>query len=110
MRLQGASMRSSRTAGFRKLRTCPQSETLLTQSRGARTSIAAHLASCEFCGAEMQLLSRFPPPPLALPFVAFPLPAGLRRLAQDLLAQPSQNRARFAESILEIERLTLTDA
>ena len=103
-------MRSTRTVGFRKLRTCPQSETLITQRRGAHPSIAAHLASCDFCGAEMQLLSRFPPPTNALPFVAFPVPAGLRRLAQDLLAEPSQNRARFAESILEIERLTLTDA
>jgi hypothetical protein len=58
----------------------------------------------------MQLLSRFPPPTNALPFVAFPVPTGLRRLAQDILAEPSQNRARFAESILEIERMTLTDA
>jgi hypothetical protein len=56
------------------------------------------------------MLSHFPPPANALPFVAFPLPAGLRRLAEDLLAEPSQNRSRFAESILEIERLTLTDA
>ena len=103
-------MRSSRTAGFRKLRTCPQSETLLTHRGSARPSIAAHLASCDFCGAEMQLLSRFPPPTNALPFVAFPVPEGLQRLAQDILAEPSHNRARFAESILEIERLTLTDA
>jgi hypothetical protein len=58
----------------------------------------------------MQLLSRFPPPANALPFVAFPVPEGLQRLAQDILAEPSQNRARFAEAILEIEPLTLTDA
>jgi hypothetical protein len=107
-------MRSTRTAGFRKLRTCPPSESLLTfrsaTHAGRRAALAAHLAACDFCGAEMQLLSHFPPPTNALPFVAFPLPAGLRRLAEDILAEPSQNRARFAESILEIERLTLTDA
>ena len=103
-------MRSSRTAGFRKLRTCPQSEKLLTHCRSARPSLAAHLASCDFCGAEMQLLSHFPPPANALPFVALPMPDGLQRLAQEILAEPSQNRARFAESLLEIERLTLTDA
>ena len=108
-------MRSSSTAGFRKLRTCPQTEALMTYCRDARDAaprdaLAAHAAACDFCGAEAQLLSRFPPPASALPFAAFALPAGLRRLAEDLLAEPSLNRARFAESILEIERLTLTDA
>ena len=103
-------MRSSSTARFRKLRTCPQSEALMTYCRGARDAVAAHAAACDFCGAEAQLLSRFPPPASALPFAAFAIPAGLRRLAEDLLAEPSLNRARFAESILEIERLTLTDA
>ena len=103
-------MRSSSTAGFRKLRTCPQSEALMTYCRGARDAVAAHAAACDFCGAEAQLLSRFPTPASALPFAAFAIPAGLRRLAEDLLSEPSLNRARFAESILEIERLTLTDA
>jgi hypothetical protein len=58
----------------------------------------------------MQLLSRFPPPANALPFAALIIPAGLQRLAEDVLSEPSLNRARFAESILEIERMTLTDA
>ena len=105
----------TRTAGFRKLRTCPQSEALSLYCQGGttparRASIAAHVSACDFCGAEAQLLSRFPPPANALPFAALSLPAALRRLAQDLLSEPSFNRARFAESILEIERLTLTDA
>jgi hypothetical protein len=38
------------------------------------------------------------------------MPEHLRRLAQDLLAEPVHNRARFAESLVEIERLSLTDA
>jgi hypothetical protein len=108
-------MRSSSTAQFRKLRTCPQSESLLTFCCGAQAAVrgerlSAHLATCDFCGAEAQLLSRFPPPADALPFTALSLPAGLRRLAEDLLSEPSINRARFADSILEIERLSLTDA
>lgn len=108
-------MRRTRTAGFRKLRTCPQSEALSLYCQGGttpvrRASIAAHLSSCDFCGAEAQLLSRFPPPANALPFAVLQLPGHLRRLAEDVLSEPSFNRARFAESILEIERLTLTDA
>src|SRR5438270_4388089 len=108
-------MRSTRTAGFRKLRTCPQSEALFIYCQGEttavrRASIAAHVVACDFCGAEAQLLARFPPQATALPFAALAIPAGLRRLAEDMLSVPSLNRARFAESILEIERLMLTDA
>ena len=73
-------------------------------------SLASHVRSCDFCGAETQLLSRFPPPANALPFAALSIPAPLRLLAQEILAEPSFNRARFADSIMEIERLTLTDA
>jgi len=103
-------MRSSSTARFRKLLTCPQSEVLITSGRLLQPSVAAHAAACDFCGAEMQMLSRFPPPANALPFAALSIPAGLQRLAEDILSEPSLNRARFAESILEIERMTLTDA
>lgn len=107
-------MRSSSTAKFQKSLTCPAAETLYVYARGSfkgerRAAIASHLATCDFCGAEAQLLSRFAPPASTLPAAA-PLPDHLRRLAKDLLAQPSCNRARFAESLLEIERLTLTDA
>jgi len=108
-------MRSSSTASFQKTLTCPAAGALLGYARGAlargrRASVARHLATCDFCGAEAQLLSRFAPPATALPFAAAPLPEHLRRLAEGLLSQPSYNRARFAESLLEIERLTLTDA
>ena len=106
-------MRSSSKAGFRKLLTCPHTDALLMFCRGeteTQTSIAAHVRSCDFCGAETQLLSRFPPPANALPFAAFSIPAPLRLLAQEIFNEPSFNRARFADSIMEIERLTLTDA
>lgn len=109
-------MRSSSTARFRKLRSCPSTEALLLHgltpsTGGRRDSVAAHLSACDFCGAEMQLLSHFPPPTTnALPFVAPEIPHALLRLAEDLMDEPTLQRARFAESIQEIERLTLTDA
>lgn len=103
-------MPSSTTAWFRKLRTCPGAETLLTFSAGQGRSVgrvAEHVESCDFCGAEVQLLSRYALPADALPFAApIAMPAPLRRLAEDILAEPSSSRARFAESLLEIERLT----
>ena len=101
-------MPSSTTFRFRKLRTCPQAETLLTFSAGVRRGggVAEHLSSCDFCGAEAQLLSRHAPPADTLPFAAsVAMPAHVRRLAEDILAEPSYNRARFAESLMEIERL-----
>ena len=105
-------MPSSITAWFRKLRTCPRTETLLTFSASGCGvgRVAEHVKSCDFCGAEMQLLSRHAPPAPPLPFAALAMPEPLRRLAEDILAEPSYNRARFAESLMEIERLTLTDA
>ena len=101
-------MPSSITAWFRKLRTCPRTETLLTFSAGVRGGgrVAEHVEECDFCGAEVQLLSRHAPPAAALPFAALAMPEALRRLAEDILAEPSYNRARFAESLKEIERLT----
>ena len=104
-------MPSTSTARFRKLRTCPHTETLLIFCRGARTAaregrVAEHVESCDFCGAEAQLLSRHTPPADAPPCDDLALPAHLRRLAEDVLAEPSYNRTRFAESLLEIERLT----
>ena len=104
-------MPSSSTARFRKYRTCPHTETLLTfcaSVPGGR--VAEHVETCDFCGAEVQLLSRHAPPAGALPFAALAMPDHLRRLAEEILAEPSCNRARFADSLLEIERMTLTDA
>lgn len=105
-------MPSTSTARFRKLRTCPQTETLLTFCRGARTStrvgrVAEHVESCDFCGAELQLLSRHAPAADAPAFAAAAaMPAHLRRLAEDVLSEPSHDSARFPESPLEVERMT----
>ena len=104
-------MPSKSTARFRKLRTCPQTETLLTFSQSAhaasrRGRVAEHVESCDFCGAEVEMLSRHAPAAGALALPAHAMPAHLRRLAEDVLAEPCYNRARFAESLLEVERLT----
>lgn len=103
-------MPSKSTARFRKLRTCPQTETLLTfcQSTHAaarRGRVAEHVESCDFCGAEVQMLSRIARTAGALSLPAHAMPAHLRRLAEDVLAEPCRNGARFADSLLEVERL-----
>ncbi|HVF55408.1 MAG TPA: hypothetical protein VM934_04610 [Pyrinomonadaceae bacterium] len=108
-------MRFSSTAEYRKLKTCPSAEAMLLhdEARSAgwqKESVAAHLAACDFCGAEMQMLTRHPPREWASPSSVCEIPLTLRRLAEDLMAGPSLNRARFVETIYEIERLTLTDA
>ncbi|HZI17567.1 MAG TPA: hypothetical protein VEY09_03140 [Pyrinomonadaceae bacterium] len=109
-------MRSSSTATFRKLSTCPAAETLLSFTRGRRgptgrdQATANHLAACDFCAAEAQLLARLPArdePPRRAPAE---IPAHLRLLAESLLTRPSEDRARSAEPLHEVGRLTLTDA
>jgi hypothetical protein len=110
-------MRSLSTATFRKLKTCPAAETLLgfTRARpaacGRDEGIARHLDACDFCAAEAQLLALLPAHEAATPSQPrSELPAHLRLLAESLLTLPSQNRARFADSLHEVGRLTLTDA
>jgi hypothetical protein len=104
-------MPSTSTARFRKLRTCPQTETLLTFSQSThaaarRGRVAEHVESCDFCGAEVQMLTRHAPAAGTLSLAGHAMPAHLRRLAEDVLADPCYDRARFAESLLEVERLT----
>ena len=111
-------MRCSSTAEFRKLKTCPSTEMLLLYNAAGlalerRQGVAAHLAACDFCEAERQLLSRHWTRALASGVAAgqtLDMPLNLRRLAEDLMDEPSLNRARFIETIYEIDRLTLTDA
>jgi hypothetical protein len=98
------------TAAFRKLKTCPTSETLLLYGESALAvaaagPLAAHLSVCDFCDAELQLLSRFPAagPPQGVPAK---MPWALYRLAKELFALST-----FAvEVAYERDSLTLTDA
>jgi anti-sigma factor ChrR (cupin superfamily) len=52
---------------FGKRRTCPPSETILSYVEGSFQSlligpvVAAHVRNCDFCGAEMQFLSKHIP-------------------------------------------------
>lgn len=73
---------------FRKAALCPASQTLLDYRRlrlAPRTTefVRAHLAGCEFCCAELQLLSRYRYREEAP--VLDEIPAALRRLAEMVL-------------------------
>ncbi len=98
------------TAAFRKHKTCPPSETLLLfgdakLSRAATGRVAAHLSACDFCDAELQMLSHFPPagPPQSAPAE---MPWVLYRLAAELLALSTH----AVEVTYERDSLTLSDA
>ena len=107
-------MGSISTANFCKHKTCPSAEMLLdyTQATLARElwqQMSAHLDACDFCDAELHLLSKFPPVGAAIcPAVKIPRP--LYRLAMDLLAASAHAAERTVEILYERERLSLTDA
>lgn len=107
-------MRAGKVMSFRKQATCPASDTLLSYRDGklkknSEVTIEAHLASCDFCCAELQLLTECPvayevfTPPTSCP-------TSLRRLAEEILKGSFLNRETFGDSPFEKERLTLTDA
>lgn len=103
------------TARFRKLRTCPSVELLILYGEAGlacevEERVASHLDSCDFCGAEMQLLSRHWRRDCPLFKTAGEMSVNLRRLAEDLLALPALNGSRFVEAVCDLDRLTLTDA
>lgn len=106
--------RSSTTAAFCKLRTCPTSETLLLYrdaalAREATGEVSEHLTACDFCGAELHLLSLFPPTgPVAIRPARMPWP--LYRLARDLFTASARAAERAAARLYDPDRLTLTDA
>ena len=109
-------MRSASATVFCKQKTCPATEQLwlfaetsLTQE--AEVEIGEHLAACDFCSAEVQLLSRHTP--VAIHYCPAPgeIPAHMRRLVEDLMAIKQAGSAeRLVETIYEREGLTLTDA
>lgn len=107
-------MRTQRVTVFCKQATCPSAETLLSyQALNVGTEqagwIAEHLDSCEFCGAELLLLSEHQA--AEEEYCVTAIPAHLRSLAEALLGQASlKGLASLAETSYEKERLTLTDA
>jgi hypothetical protein len=110
-------MRSLRTAGFYKSKTCPSAETLLLYTeadvaQAIRQRIAEHLSECDFCGTEILLLAKHAPrkDEFAIAIETVAMPAPLRRLAEELLSDAMRVAPIFADITFERERLTLTDA
>jgi hypothetical protein len=107
-------MKVSSVTVFCKQPTCPSSEALLAyQSERLgleqEARMALHLAGCDFCGAELQLLTEHPPS-VEEECALTDIPVSLRRLAEALLGRVSLTLETFAETTYEKERLTLTDA
>jgi hypothetical protein len=114
MKKERGTMRSVSTAKFCKHKTCPSAEMLLSYTRATlprelRQQLMAHLAACDFCDAELHLLSSFPPAgAVVCPTVKIPF--ALYRLAKDLLSVSTNAAGRAVEVLYERERLSLTDA
>jgi hypothetical protein len=98
---------------FCKQVTCPSSEALLSYGTIALTldeeaQVKSHLAGCDFCGAELQLLIDHSP--VDEEFDLPEIPLDLRCLAEALLCGHSMRMEGFLETSFEKEPLTLTDA
>jgi hypothetical protein len=85
---------------FCKTVCCPTSQALLAYHRLAPANadhayIENHLAYCDFCSAELQLLTRYRSDAEEYSFVE--MPAQFRRLAEDLLKRSNATIRGFAE-------------
>jgi hypothetical protein len=95
-----SSMLSSFASLFRKTAGCPTSQALLAYCRSLMGSnelvcIKNHLGSCDFCSAELQLLTRYRNQAEEYSFAE--MPVQLRRLAEDLLTRSTEPFKGFAE-------------
>ena len=92
-------MPSSFNGLFCKTPLCPTSQALLAYCLDLATkdhvSIETHLTSCDFCGAELQLLNRYCGD--AEEYLFEEMPSPLRRLAEDLLKNSAGTIRGFAE-------------
>lgn len=107
-------MRTYGTITFRKKADCPSAETLCSYgtahlSEDLKARVTSHLADCDFCGAELQLLTKHPPSPV-VDYSFVTIPAHLRQLAQALLSNRRLRMESFAEAAYDKERLTYTEA
>jgi hypothetical protein len=107
-------MRTPSITVFCKQATCPSAETLhsygtLNLAAHDAASVNEHLSSCEFCGAELKLLSDHTP--LKEEYRQAEIPAHLRSLAEALMGRADLSHLiSLPETSCERERLTLTDA
>jgi hypothetical protein len=107
-------MASVSTATFRKRKTCPSAEMLLLYhdavlAPALARAIAAHLNRCDFCGAELFLLTKCPPTALVC-YTPAAIPQPLYRLAKTLLSVAPRVASRTLELIYDSDRLSFTDA
>jgi hypothetical protein len=107
-------MGSLSTATFRKRKTCPSSQAILLYcdaalAAAAHPIIAEHVSTCDFCAAELQLLSKFAPRGAAT-FQPVRVPWHLYRLAKDLLSLSAGDLARSVGALYETGNFSLTDA
>jgi hypothetical protein len=106
-------MKTYRTSVFCKQLTCPSTDTLLSYGAAGLASelkahVATHLAGCDFCGAELQLLTRHAPAANVEHYERAKMPAPLRYLAESLLRAGNILRMEsFAEAVYDKERLTV---
>ncbi len=105
-------MKAPSVASFTKTVACPSSRILLSFRLNAlspeiRTLVKHHLASCEFCGAEIPLLSHYQEPSRE-DSKAPEIPINLRILAESLLGR-RQKPPRRAETKGLKFGLSLTD-
>jgi hypothetical protein len=88
-------MGSSPRSEFRKTWHCPTSQDLasfhlLKDAHPQDSHLASHLATCDFCAAELQLLSKFPLADYS--GECPPMPASLQALAQALFGAKGVGR------------------
>jgi hypothetical protein len=89
-------------SNFRKEKDCPSSfqhvDVLSSEINGQDgLLIAAHLASCEFCAAELEFYRHYPPDMADVPVP--PMPRPLLELAEALIAKETIHISRL-ESLL----------
>jgi hypothetical protein len=97
---ENQSMASSFASLFCKTVRCPTSQALLDYDRslmapGDQGCIERHLAVCDFCSAELQLLTGYQSEAEEYSFAE--MPAQIRRLAEDLLKRSVVTFPGFAE-------------
>lgn len=100
---------------FRKGMCCPSSDELLQYCQNSsrlkheqRAALERHLAACDFCCAEFQLLTAHPPQKTKTGDTPVQMPVHLYVLARALLTKPPSTH--FAEIMHASTALTLTDA
>ena len=96
---------------FKKKRRCPSSQALLSYYRSSLSDqqtpqVAFHLATCDFCAAELQLLSRYPSAEESCKPAT--MPPHLGALAEALLKRDCSRTEGLTFGTFETEMLALT--